>query len=173
VRQAFPEHVVIHYLAMDDRSELREKADDGSLDIRECEEKLWRYNRFLYELVGRHWAWEDKLKWTDQQWKTYAEAAELSTHVAYVRGTPAGYFELQEQADRVYELAYFGLVQRFIGRGLGGILLSRALATAWDLGASRIWLHTCSLDHPHALNNYLARGMKLTRSETVPAVQNP
>lgn len=161
--------VVIHYLEMNSPSELNAKDTAGPLEIVECESALWQYNRFLYKLVGAPWAWHDKLSWTDQQWRDYAEDPALSTHVAYIDGIPAGYFELQEQDDRVFELAYFGLVERFIGKGLGGLLLSRAIETAWDKGASKVWCHTCTLDHPHALDNYLARGMTLTRSETVPA----
>jgi len=160
--------VTIHYLEMNARVALIEKPDDGRLEIRECEEKHYQYNRFLYELVGADWSWKEKRHWSDEQWQRYAEADDLRTWVAYVRGTPAGYFELQQQADKVVELAYFGLAPQFIGQGLGGILLTRAIATAWDWGAARVWLHTCSLDHPHALDNYLARGMQLTRSETVP-----
>lgn len=158
--------VVIHYLEMHDRSELREKNAEQDLDIRECTVPLWQFNRFLYQLVGAPWAWHDKLSWTDRQWREYAEDPALSTHVAYLDGTPAGYFELQEQGDGVVELAYFGLVERFIGKGLGGALLSRAISAAWGRGASKVWCHTCTLDHPHALENYLARGMRLVRSET-------
>lgn len=164
-----PGQVTIHYLEMNDASELRASAGEARLDIRECREPLWQYNRFLYELVGAPWAWHEKLSWSDQQWKEYAEDQALSTHVAYLGGTPAGYFELQRQDGEVFEIAYFGLVRRFIGQGLGGELLSRAIATAWDKGASKVWCHTCTLDHPHALDNYLARGMRQVRSETVPA----
>jgi GNAT superfamily N-acetyltransferase len=159
------EPVIIHYLEMTDRSELVPHSGPARLDVRECVHPLWQFNRFLYELVGAPWAWHDKLSWTDRQWRDYAEDPMLSTHVAYVDGTPAGYFELLEQDEKVVELAYFGLVERFIGQGYGGELLSRAIETAWGRGANRLWCHTCTLDHPHALDNYLARGMRLTRSE--------
>jgi len=164
-----PDPVVIHYLEMNDPAEFRPKDGSAGLDIRECAIPLWQFNRFLYELVGAPWAWHEKLSWSDDRWREYVEDPALSTYVAYVDGTPAGYFELQEQDGRMVELAYFGLVEGFIGKGLGGALLSRAIATAWDKGAGKVWCHTCTLDHPHALDNYLARGMSLKRSETIPA----
>jgi GNAT superfamily N-acetyltransferase len=79
---------------------------------------------------------------------------------------PAGYFELRRDSDNAIEIAYFGLLPEFVGRGLGKALLSAAATEAWRAGASRVWLHTSSLDHPAALPNYLARGFKVFRTET-------
>jgi GNAT superfamily N-acetyltransferase len=80
-------------------------------------------------------------------------------------GGPAGYFELREHDDASVEIAYFGLLPDFIGRGWGKYLLTRAVQIAWDLGATRVWLHTCTLDHPAALPNYLKRGFRPLRTE--------
>jgi GNAT superfamily N-acetyltransferase len=85
--------------------------------------------------------------------------------VAYVAGTPAGYCELERQPDAAVELVYFGLLPRFIGQGLGGTLLTAAITRAWEMGAQRVWLHTCTLDHPQALANDQARGVRIMRRE--------
>jgi GNAT superfamily N-acetyltransferase len=84
--------------------------------------------------------------------------------VAYFSGTPAVYFELEKNNDNV-EIAYFGLLPQFIGRGIGGYLLTRAVEQAWQMSAERVWIHTCSLDHPGALSNYQARGFRLLKQE--------
>jgi GNAT superfamily N-acetyltransferase len=123
-------------------------------------------NRFLYTAVGADWSWYSRLTWNRARWLEYLDRPDLETWVAYVAGTPAGYFELERQADGNVEIAYFGLLPRFIGRGLGGQLLTAAVSRAWDMGARRVWVHTCDLDHPGALANYQARGFTVFRVET-------
>ena len=123
-------------------------------------------NRFLYTSVGGPWHWRDRLPWTWDRWKQWLDRPELQTWVMYVSGTPAGYVELEKQGEDV-EIAYFGITPEFIGRKLGGHLLSVGLARAWDMGARRVWVHTCTLDHPQALANYQARGMTVYKEETV------
>jgi GNAT superfamily N-acetyltransferase len=86
--------------------------------------------------------------------------------VAYVKGTPAGYFELEAQTRGDVELAYFGVLPQFIGRGIGGLLLSEAVKRAWEIGATRVWVHTYTLDAPTALANYQARGFRIYKEET-------
>ena len=85
------------------------------------------------------------------------------------RAAPAGYFELRAPGDGAVEIAYFGLLPDYFGRRWGGHLLTRAVETAWSLGASRVWLRTCTLDHPAALPNYLRRGFQPVREETYTA----
>jgi GNAT superfamily N-acetyltransferase len=93
----------------------------------------------------------------------------LHLFVAYKDGAPAGYFELQQQGDATVEIMYFGLSERFIGKGFGGYLLTQAIEQAWSLpNTRRVWVHTCSLDHPSALQNYQARGFSLFRTDTEP-----
>ena len=154
------------YLEMTDAAQLRPRVCvDPRFRILEATARQWRLNRFLYELVGEDWAWRDKLAWTDEQWRAYAEDESIRTFVAYYDGSPAGYFELAARGGEV-EIAYFGLAPSFIGRGLGGALLTRALEEAWRMGPTRVWLHTCTLDHPSALRNYEARGMTVFKTET-------
>lgn len=154
--------VTTYYLEMTSRAALRSKSESRGLKIRECIIKQYPLNRFLYQFIGAPWKWTDRLVWTDQQWEGYAENENLRTWVAYLGGTPAGYYELQKQEDGNVEVVLFGLASRFFGMGLGGYFLSQALESAWSWeGTKRVWLHTCTYDHAHALQNYTARGMTL------------
>lgn len=149
-------------------SELRPKhCPDPCFQIKEAIVKQWEFNRFLYLLVGRDWAWNDKKGWSEAQWQGYAESDRLRTFVAYYTGSVAGYYELRGDARDGAEIAMFGLAPKFVGRGFGGALLTNALESAWATKATRVWLHTCSLDHPAALPNYQARGMRIYKVETV------
>ncbi len=162
------ESVTVTYLEMRSPSVLRPKrCDDPSFRVEEATIKQWQFNRFVYELVGSDWHWTDKSRWSEQQWRAYAEADDLRTFAAYCRGSLAGYYELRSEPDGGVEIAILGLAPKFVGKGLGGALVTDALQRAWSLPANRVWLHTCSLDHPAALPNYLARGMTVFR--TAPA----
>ncbi len=158
--------IAITYLEMTDPKQLRPKdCADGRFRILEVTEQQWQFNRFLYEFIGAKWAWTDKLSWTDEQWRVYVEDDQLRTFVAYHDGTLAGYYELSERKQEI-EIAYFGLSPIFIGRGFGGALLTRALEEAWRTKPSRVWVHTCTLDHAAARANYEARGMVVYKTET-------
>lgn len=157
--------VTIWSLEMTSRDELIHKpVTNPDFVIQECQVKQFQFNRFLYSYIGQPWQWTDKLAWSDAQWQDYAENDNLRLWVGYCKGSPAGYFELQKVAGDV-EIAYFGLARPFIGQGLGGALLSAAIQEAWNWGAERVWVHTCSLDHPSALKNYQARGLKVYKEE--------
>jgi GNAT superfamily N-acetyltransferase len=121
-------------------------------------------NRFLYTAVGGPWSWYGRLGWDRARWLEYLDRPELETWLGYARGTPAGYFELERAGDDV-EIVYFGLLPSFIGKGLGGALLTAAIDRAWQMGAARVWVHTCNLDHPAALANYQARGLRTYKVE--------
>ena len=158
--------VTTWYLEMHDPSALHAAHRHADLEVRECELPQWELNRFLYQLVGGPWTWTDKLGWSEARWREWAESPDLRTFVASHRGAVAGYYELHRQAAGDVEIAYFGLAPGFIGRGLGGDLLSRCIADAWGWGARRVWVHTCSLDHASALANYQARGLVLYDTHT-------
>ena len=119
----------------------------------------------LYALVGELWLWRDRLAWTQEEPDRYLASPDVHVWSAHVQGVTAGYFELRQHADRAVELMYFGLAPPFIGRGLGGWLLTRAAQEAFALDASRILLNTCTLDAPQALPNYLARGFTIVSEE--------
>jgi GNAT superfamily N-acetyltransferase len=131
--------------------------------ILECPPSFFRY---LYEEVGRRYHWLDRLEWSDEELAARLADPAISLHLLTVTGSPAGYFELEREDDGAFQVAYFGLLPEFLGRGLGKYLLTRAAEEAFALGASRVWLHTCTLDDPAALPNYLARGFRKTREET-------
>ena len=124
-------------------------------------------NRFLYTAVGGEWYWLGRLPWTFERWMAWLDRPEVETWVARSGGSPAGYFELERQQGGDVEMAYFGLMRQFIGRGAGGHLLTAAIRRAWDMpDTRRVWVHTCSLDHPSALANYQARGLEIFAVET-------
>jgi GNAT superfamily N-acetyltransferase len=161
-----PRFSVRTYLEMRDPSELR-PAPVPAADIRiervtGCPPAFWR---FLYAEVGRAYYWIDRLPWNDDEIRAYLSDPAITLFVMWVSGAPAGYFELRAETDRAVEIAYFGLLDQFTGRGLGGHMLGEAVKRAWASGASRVWLHTNTLDHPAALPNYLKRGFKITRTE--------
>ncbi|WP_414530475.1 GNAT family N-acetyltransferase [Nodularia chucula] len=123
------------------------------------------FNRFFYRSVGGDWYWVDRLNWNYEHWLTYLERPELETWVAYCSGTPFGYLELELQPNNNVEIVYFGILKQFIGKRLGGHLLSVGVERAWAMGAKRLWLRTCSLDSPHALTNYQSRGFQIYKTE--------
>jgi GNAT superfamily N-acetyltransferase len=126
-------------------------------------------SRELYTTVGADWHWVDRLTWTKEEWAAWTDRDEhhlLIATLAEEDGGVAGYAELEQQPAGAVEIAYFGLLPAFHGRGLGGHLLRRVLDIAWTLpGTERVWVHTCDLDSPAALANYRARGMREFRRE--------
>ena len=121
--------------------------------------------RALYTLVGERWLWRDRLVWTDEELDAYLSAPDVHVWLLSVGGATAGYFELRQRGSDAVEVMYFGLVPAFMGRGLGGWMLTRAVDEAFALGATRVVLNTCTLDAPQALPNYLARGFTIVREE--------
>jgi GNAT superfamily N-acetyltransferase len=160
-----PTTVTVWYLEMLDPSWLQPAPlPDERLAVVRAEISSPELNRFLYTTVGADWYWLDRLDWSDAQWLAYLDRPEVETWVAYLAGTPAGYFELTQPGqpgEGWIQIEYFGLLPRFIGRGIGGYLLTYAVRRAWALGTQRVTVNTCSLDGPHALANYQARGFRV------------
>jgi GNAT superfamily N-acetyltransferase len=129
--------------------------------------------RQLYGDVGRAWSWFDRLRWSDAELAAHLDRDEVSVRVLNVDSVPAGYYELVRHPDQSVQIAYFGLMPHAIGRGLGKWLLGQAVADAWSGDPERVWLHTCTLDHPAALPNYLKAGFVATGTEQVAAPQRP
>lgn len=158
--------VVRTYLEMSSPEELRRVAPPAPApEVERLERCSISFFRFLYEEVGRAYRWTDRLTWSDETIREYLETPGVSIWLMSSDTSPAGYFELREHEDRSVEIAYFGLLPDFIGRGWGKYLLTRAVESAWQLGPERVWLHTCTLDHPAALPNYLKRGFRPVRQE--------
>ena len=159
--------ITTYYLEMTDPGAMRPKPNPiSSLAIEQVQHPSPEFNRFLYTAVGGGWHWAARLPWSYRQWLDLVDRPEFQTWVAYVSGSPAGYFELEGQSGSNVEITCFGLLPGYIGQGLGGHLLTVAIEKAWQMDASRVWLHTCSLDHPKALANYCARGFQVFREET-------
>ena len=139
--------------------------DDSRIRIDQIAQCPASFARFLYAEVGRLYHWTDRLPWTDEQIAAHYTRPEVTLWVMYSEDAPAGYFELERHDDGAIEIAYFGLMQEFLGRGLGKHLLTVAVQQAWSDGANRVWLHTCTLDDAAAMPNYLKRGFKPFKQE--------
>jgi GNAT superfamily N-acetyltransferase len=119
----------------------------------------------LYTEVGQNYGWVDRLAWTDRQWQLHSMRPQVTFWVLWAISEPAGYFELRrDDDDESVEIAYFGLLPAFTGRGFGSRLLAHAVKEAREFGP-RVWVHTSTKDHPHALANYQARGFRVFRTE--------
>jgi GNAT superfamily N-acetyltransferase len=159
--------VTVYHLEMLDPSQLvPARSEARALEVVESRIPIPEYNRFLYSAVGGDYFWRDRLSWDYARWMQVLNRPGYETWVGFVHGAPCGYFELDVESDSV-EIAYFGLLPQFVGKGFGGALLSRAIERGWEKGARRVWVHTCSLDHPAALSNYQARGLRLFKEEVV------
>lgn len=160
--------VTTTYLHIPERSYFRPSFSDGpDILILQAHAALPLFYRFLYNAVGQEYHWTDRNAWSDRELETYLARPTTTLLVLYVRGTPAGYVELNAASEEPgTEVAYFGLIPAFHGRGLGKHLLSVGVQRAFEDGAERVWVHTCSLDGPHALANYRARGFIPYRTTT-------
>ena len=128
----------------------------------------FQLNKFLYKQIGKKYHWIDRLEWIDQKWMNYVSNKNLLTFVLKNKEGVVGYFELIIHYNKKeIEIAYFGILEEYFGKKLGGYLLSEAIKKSFSLGVNRIWLHTCSLDHKNALKNYLSRGMKIFKEESL------
>ena len=134
---------------------------DGELEFRQVELPSPEFSRALYAGVGSDWFWIDRLSWSWARWHEWLSRPGFEVWVPYVRGTPAGYIELEHADDDAVEIVAFGLLPAFIGRGIGTRSLDFALRRAWSLGPRRVWVHTCSLDGPAALRTYQGRGLEI------------
>ena len=128
----------------------------------------FQLNKFFYKNIGKKHKWTDRLVWTEAQWIDYVSSKKVRTYILKYQNDLAGYFELISHIDKKeVEIAYFGLLEEFQNKKLGSYLLSQALKKSFNSKVNRVWVHTCSLDHKNALKNYIARGMKIFKSETI------
>jgi GNAT superfamily N-acetyltransferase len=162
--------VTVTWLQMLDPDQLRPaRRPRAAVDLARSHPPEGTLARWFYENVGADWQWVDRLGWTDLAWQDWVERPGHELWSCTADGATAGYFELDPDGSGSVELAYFGLLPGFEGRGIGGWLLTRALERAWTLrGATRVYLHTCTLDGAAALPNYLARGLTIERTTVEP-----
>ena len=149
-------------------------------DLQESEQPLEDYivnliqptdfqlNKFFYKNIGKKHKWIDRLIWTEEQWIKYVSNKNVKTFVLKNKKDLVGFFELIIHTEKKeVEIAYFGILEEYQNKKLGSFLLSDAIKKSFQENVARVWLHTCSLDHKNALNNYLSRGMKIFKSEIV------
>jgi GNAT superfamily N-acetyltransferase len=155
------------YLEMREPAELRPaRIKDPLIRIERQEDCSVDLFRFLYREVGKNYYWIDRVGWTEEEIRAYLSQPNVTLWLMSYDAETAGYFELKKCEDNSTEIAYFGLIKKFIGRGLGKHLLTSAVEQAWADGATRVWLHTCTDDDRAALPNYLKRGFKPYKTET-------
>ena len=163
------EEVQRNYLEINSIQDLNKVIDpegDYSLDL--LDPINFQLNKFFYKNIGKKHNWVDKLIWTEQQWINYILSKKVKTYVLKHKDDLAGFFELIFHLEKKeVEIAYFGLLEEFQNKKLGSYLLSEAIQISFKKNIDRVWVHTCSLDHKNALNNYIARGMKIFKTETV------
>ena len=158
-----------YYLEIHSSNELKESEKLSSdYKIVHIDPPDFQLNRFFYKNVGKNHRWIDRLSWLDEQWKNYVTDLSVNTYVLKRKDDMAGYFELiyHKKNDEI-EIAYLGLLEQYINKKLGSYLLSSAIKKSFSKQSKRVWVHTCSLDHKNALNNYLSRGMKVFKEEKV------
>jgi ribosomal protein S18 acetylase RimI-like enzyme len=163
------EEVKRNYLEINSIQDLIEAAKptvNYSLNL--LEPTNFQLNKFFYKNIGKKHKWIDRLVWTETQWIDYVSNEKVETYIFKYKGDLVGFFELISHSDKKeVEIAYFGLLEEFQNKKLGSYLLSEAIKKSFKESIDRVWVHTCSLDHKNALNNYIARGMKIFKTETV------
>ena len=163
------EQVKRNYLEINSLKDLKETTrafDDYSIVL--LNPVNFQLNKFFYKNIGKKHRWVDRLIWNEQQWIDYVSNSKVKTYVLKYKADLVGFFELIFHfQNKEVELAYFGILEDYQNKKLGSFLLSEAIKKSFNENIDRVWLHTCSLDHENALKNYLARGMKIFKSEIV------
>ena len=158
-----------NYLEINSIDELNEPNNLSSdFFIKLLQPDDFKLNKFFYKNIGKSHHWVDRLIWTDKQWMNYTSDGKVRTYVLKKKDDLAGYFELIMHKDKKeVEIAYLGLLEEYHNQRLGSFLLSSAIRNSFKEKTNRVWVHTCSLDHKNALKNYLSRGMKIFKKETI------
>ena len=145
-------------------NESKKLSSDYSLNL--VDPVDFQLNKFFYKNIGRNHEWVDRLSWSDKDWTNYVSLKNINTYILKYKNDLVGFFELIfHKGNNETEIAYFGILKEYQNKKLGSYLLSEAIKISFNKGTSRVWAHTCSLDHKNALNNYLSRGMKIFKSE--------
>ena len=163
------EEVKRNYLeisSLNDLNEGNKPSEDYILNL--IDPINFQLNKFFYKSIGKKHKWVDRLIWNEQKWIDYVSSEKVKTYVLKNKDDLVGFFELIFHFEKKeVEIAYFGILEEYQNKKLGSFLLSEAIKKSFDQKINRVWLHTCSLDHKNALNNYIARGMKIFKSEIV------
>ena len=152
--------------SLDDLIESKIPSDEFIIEL--IDPANFQLNKFFYKNIGKKHHWVDRLVWTDKQWIKYTEDEKVKTFVLKKQSDLVGYYELILHLDEnETEIAYFGILEEYQNKKLGSFLLSSAIKNSFMSKPNRVWVHTCSLDHKNALNNYISRGMKIFKKETI------
>ena len=152
--------------SIQDLNNVIEPEEDYSLNL--LDPINFQLNKFFYKKIGKKHKWIDRLVWTEAQWIDYVSNINVKTYVLKSKDNLAGFFELISHSEKKeVEIAYLGLLEEFQNKKLGSYLLSQAIKKSFEGSIDRVWVHTCSLDHKNALNNHIARGMKIFKTETI------
>ena len=139
-----------------------------NLNLNKVDPPDFQLNKFFYKEIGKKHKWVDRLVWSDKNWSDYLNSSNVKTYVLKQNEDLIGFFEQIFYKHKLEcEIAYFGILKEYIGKKFGSYLLSEAIKKSFYTGSERVWVHTCSLDHKHALKNYLSRGMKIYKSEII------
>ena len=163
------EEVKRNYLEINSIHALKEgEQPSQDYNVKLIEPTDFQLNKFFYKNIGKNHKWIDRLIWSEEQWIKYVSSKNVKTFVLKNNKDLVGFFELIIHFEKKeVEIAYFGILEEYQNKKLGSFLLSDAIKKSFHENAERVWLHTCSLDHKNALNNYLSRGMKIFKSEIV------
>ena len=158
-----------NYLEINFLEDLKDTSDfNEEYSINLVDPVDFQLNKFFYKNIGKKHHWVDRLVWTENQWIDYVSNKDVKTYVLKSLNDLAGYFELNLHPEKnEVEIAYLGLLEEYQNKKLGSYLLSNAIKNSFLNKPKRVWVHTCSLDHKNALNNYIARGMKIFKTETI------
>ena len=163
------EEVTRNYLeinSLNDLNEVSEPSSDYSLIL--IEPDNFQLNKFFYKSIGKKHRWVDRLIWSDEKWINYVSNEKVKSYVLKLNEDLVGFFELIFHTElNEIEIAYFGILEEYHNKKLGSYLLSQAIKKSFNEKIRRVWLHTCSFDHKNAINNYLARGMKIFKTEII------
>ena len=152
--------------SIQDLNKVIEPEEDYSLNL--LDPINFQLNKFFYKNIGKKHQWKDRLAWTETQWIDYVSSKKVKTFILKYKDDLAGFFELIFHTEKKeVEIAYFGLLEEFHNKKLGSYLLTEAIKNSFKENINRVWVHTCSLDHKNALNNYIARGMKIFKTEII------
>ena len=163
------EEVARNYLEINSINDLKEGINPSDNYILILLDPInFQLNKFFYKNIGKKHKWVDRLIWNEQRWIDYVSSEKVKTYVLKNKDDLVGFFELIFHYEKnEVEIAYFGILEEYQNKKLGSYLLSQAIKKSFNKNVNRVWLHTCSLDHKNALNNYVARGMKIFKSEIV------
>lgn len=159
--------VTVFYLEMLSPSQRTVPAPRDGLSVLHVYAPTVSDYRNLYNSVGRDFHWLNRRKLTDAELAAVIQNPLNELHVLHVAGTPAGFAEFDRRQPGEIELVQFGLMPKFIGQGLGKWFLQWTIEQAWNCQPRRFWLHTCTLDHPAALPNYLKADFVVFKQETI------